>query len=134
VNFEFRNSFTVVAAPDAVWKAIADFAGEEGQAMLAAAQKQEGADGSRNGSGRQGGPRLKVVECTPPSRFVAEIAHGSTQGRSAYYLEASATGTEVVHVLTLDLRGIMRLTAPFLRAGLRREHEALRVFVAEQAA
>jgi hypothetical protein len=119
--------------------AIADFAGEAGQQMLAHADRGSAApvrasDGGSQGGRHEKGTRLTVIECRAPYSFVAEIAQGGTTGRSAYKLRAAGKGrTEVEHRLSLDLRGVMRLAGPLLRLGLRHEHVALKRFIEARA-
>ena len=127
---KYNASVRIARPPKAVWNVIGDYT-KTPQWL----PKIKEATQSPGTFGR--GTKVKVVrgkmtinftveESTPPERVVMSIVQGKVTGTTSFILKPDGDGTLVDHTLQLNLKGLMKIFAPFIGGGIKKDLAALK--------
>jgi uncharacterized protein YndB with AHSA1/START domain len=123
-------SVQIAKPPEAVWNVIGDYGKTpEWLPKIKAATQSPGPFGPGTKVSVTRGPmtiNFTVEEASPPNQVKMSIVQGKVTGTTTFVLKPEAGGTLVEHTLDLQLKGFMKIVAPFMKGGIRKDLAALK--------
>jgi carbon monoxide dehydrogenase subunit G len=127
----WKVSVQIAAPPQTVWDTIADYpsAPQWLPKVKSAVMTPEGPLGVGTKVALKRGSitiNFTAEEVRPPQFLRSSIVQGKVTGDTTFTLTPDGNGTRVDHTLNLNLKGFIKIFAPFIGGGLKKDMAALK--------